>query len=327
MHPQVHLTRRISLRMQQLDMFLNLMETASVRATADKMGLTQSAISKSLKELESTMGVCLFERTSSGLHPTKHCDSLERYARGVIHGFNVLCRELHAPDASDDIPLNVGATVGEAYALLTRLIRHPRIEALPIQVTVQMESSQHLIDRLMDNALDIIIAHAGTDTIPEQIRHLPAGHDTIVAVARPSHPVFHEGRAHHHYPWMLPESGAPIRTLIEQSVKAARCRMPRALLECASSPSEPEAAIRDELVAWTTRTLADPWVERGRLQYLPLPFTPPTLEYHAMRLRHRHQTLGSFTLWDELLRELRARRQPPRQDGDDVHLAWPFVES
>lgn len=317
MYRDAHLPRRISLRMQQLDMLLNLVETASVRATAEKMGLTQSAISKSLKELESTMGVGFFERTPVGLRPTAHCAPFERYARDVIHGFNLLCRELHACDAGSDESLNVGATAGGAHTLLMRFIQHP-FGTPPARVTAQMEGSRLLVDRLVDGELDVVIAHVTPGDIRPQVRCMRAGHDDIVAVAHPAHPVFRDLRRYHHHPWMLPGPDEPIRKVIEQRVAETGHHLPRALVECATAPAEPEVAMRDEVVVWTTRALAGPWVARGDLRYLALPFTPPILNYYAMRLRTRRLPPGGFMIWGELLRELRTRRHRIRRQEQAV---------
>ncbi len=317
MYRKAHLPRRTSLRMQQLDMFLNLIETASVRATADIMGLTQSAVSKSLKELESTMGTDLFERTSTGLRPTAHSMLLERYAHDVIHGFNLLNRELRAQAGESTDPLNVGATAGGAHVLLMRLIRHS-LGAPPVRITARIEDSHNLVERLIDGALDVVIAYATPATRSPRICGVPAGYDSIVAVAHPAHPVFRDTRAYRHHPWMLPGTDEPIRQLIEQRMAEAGHALPRALVECSLGLTEPELAMRDEVVVWTTRAVADPWIARGDLRYVELPFPPPTLNYCAMRLRKRRLPLGGFMMWTELLRELRMRRRQVKRESPRV---------
>src|SRR5688572_1819229 len=63
------LALRSQLRIQQLNMILRLIETGTVRGAADELALSQSAVTKSLKELESLLGVPLFDRDARGLKP------------------------------------------------------------------------------------------------------------------------------------------------------------------------------------------------------------------------------------------------------------------
>lgn len=59
---------RITLR--QLSVFRSLYETHRVSASAARLHLSPSAVSQSLKELESALGARLFVRESKGLTPT-----------------------------------------------------------------------------------------------------------------------------------------------------------------------------------------------------------------------------------------------------------------
>lgn len=303
--------------MQQLDMFLNLMETKSIRVTSSIMDLTQSAVSKSLKELECTIGAELFERTSSGLRPTPHSLLLERYAHDVIHGFNLLNRQLHAQANEKIDPLNVGATAGGAHFFLMRLIRHS-LDKPPIRIRTRIEDSHSLVEKLVDGALDVVITHAATAPPASLICTVPAGRDSIVAVAHPDHPVFHDDRTYHHHAWMLPHADEPIRKLIEQRMIEAGHALPKALVECSLGLSAPELAMHNDIIVWTTHAVAIPWIARGDLRCVALPFEPPMLNYCPMRLRKRRLPIPGLTLWAELLRELRARRHWLRQGMQQI---------
>ncbi len=311
MYGKVRLSRRISLRIQQLDMFLALMETSSVRATADIMGLTQSAVSKSQKELESTMRTALFERTCSGLRPTAQSVLLERYAHEVIRGFNLPSRELHAQAGEES--LSVGASTGGAHVLLMHVIGQ-LLGEWPLRVAVQIEDSRLLAENLIDGALGISVAYATPAVLCAEVCRVPAGYDSIVAVAHPNHPVFRDSRSYLHYPWMVPASDEPLREAVEQRMAEAGQRLPRALVECSLGLSKPEVATRDDVVVWTTRTLADPGVARGELRCVNLPFPPPMLNYYAMRMRKRYLPPGGVAMWNALLRALRRRRHRARRD-------------
>lgn len=83
--------------------------------------------------------------------------------------------------------------------------------------------------------------------------------------------------------------------------------LPKALVESSLGLTEPELAMRDDVMVWTTSAVAAPWIARGDLRCVELPFPTPMLSYCAMRLRKHRLPRAGFTMWMELLRELRMR--------------------
>lgn len=74
--------RHITLR--QFRYFLAVSETASVAAAARMINIAQSAVTKSIQELEDGLGVRLFERTSRGMVLTQEGYRFQASARKVI---------------------------------------------------------------------------------------------------------------------------------------------------------------------------------------------------------------------------------------------------
>ena len=72
-----------------LVIFNELLHTGRVQATADRMGLTQSAVSNALARLRAALGDELFIRTPNGMQPTAYAQELAEpvaYALGAIRG-------------------------------------------------------------------------------------------------------------------------------------------------------------------------------------------------------------------------------------------------
>ena len=67
--------------------FLYLYEERSISKTANKLYVSQPAISYSLKELENSLGYTLFTRNSKGIEPTIEAKELYNYIR---EAFNIL---------------------------------------------------------------------------------------------------------------------------------------------------------------------------------------------------------------------------------------------
>lgn len=72
-----------------LVVFNELLKSGRVNLVADRLGLTQPAVSNALARLRRTLGDDLFVRTAAGMQPTPFAEALAEpvaYALGTIHG-------------------------------------------------------------------------------------------------------------------------------------------------------------------------------------------------------------------------------------------------
>src|SRR5690606_41990740 len=82
------------MRLQDLRVFLHVAEQGSLHRSAEALGLTQSALSKTLARLERQVGLQLFERTARGVTPTEAGATLMRHARQALPAMSDLEEEL-----------------------------------------------------------------------------------------------------------------------------------------------------------------------------------------------------------------------------------------
>ncbi len=141
--------------------FLYLYEEKSISKTANKLYVSQPAISYSLKELENQLGYTLFYRNSKGIEPTLEAKELYSY---ISTAFNIL------HDAEEHIKnlnsLNIGCIrigtpshIGVFY--LSNYIVDFRKIYPGIKFEIVCKSTSDLVDMLETRKLDIIV-----DTLP-----------------------------------------------------------------------------------------------------------------------------------------------------------------
>lgn len=75
---------------RQIEIFATIMECASITEAANRLHLSQPAVSKSLKLLEDELGLSLFQRTPGGLLATDEARELYAEASRVLMGFTHL---------------------------------------------------------------------------------------------------------------------------------------------------------------------------------------------------------------------------------------------
>ena len=72
------------MRMEQLRCLVDIAETHSITATAQRLFMTQPAVSKSIKQLEKEVGMELLVRTNIGVYLTEQGIELVAYARRIL---------------------------------------------------------------------------------------------------------------------------------------------------------------------------------------------------------------------------------------------------
>ena len=87
------------LKTRQLSLLLELAEHGSVLRAAQAASMTQPAASKLLAEMESLLGVKLFERHARGVEPTWYGQVLVRHARTALTELSRAHDEIAAEDA------------------------------------------------------------------------------------------------------------------------------------------------------------------------------------------------------------------------------------
>lgn len=86
------------MQIELLDTFLDLAETKSFHATAERLGITQSTVSARVAALEEALGQRLFNRSRAGTQLTIEGQRFEPHARTLRHEWNEARRRIMVPD-------------------------------------------------------------------------------------------------------------------------------------------------------------------------------------------------------------------------------------
>lgn len=80
--------RRLPMTITQIEVFVSLAKIKKFTEVGDKLGMTQSAVSHSISNLEKHLGVKLFERTKNGVTITHMGEVVYPQMKGVLNGIN-----------------------------------------------------------------------------------------------------------------------------------------------------------------------------------------------------------------------------------------------
>ena len=131
-------------RLDDIALFLRVVETGSISAAARSLGLSVAVASQRLKRLEQALGVRLLHRTTRRLHPTPEGLSLAGRGGPLVEEFEALTASLRqaGSEVAGDLRVTMGATFGRMYVsplLPDFMAAHPRVRLV-----------MHLSDQTID---------------------------------------------------------------------------------------------------------------------------------------------------------------------------------
>jgi len=201
------------IKFRHLVCFLEVARQGSLARAADKLAISQPALSKTLKELETLLAAVLFERSKKGTTLTEAGAAFLRYAgpsvQALREGVNSLRAGVHEPVA---ISVGVLSTVESLLVPEVVCRLHARHPALVISVVTG--PSAHLLSQLRVGELDLVVGRMTDSPLIHGLAFEHLYSESMTLVVCNNHPVLANPQGHRNledYPWVLPLAGTTIR--------------------------------------------------------------------------------------------------------------------
>ena len=149
----------------QIRQFLTICECGKITTASEKIGVTQSTLSRSMQRLEEECGRPLFERSQSGSQLTQWGQQFLPVARRIAGLYDDFLAEAREKDQSGSVRLGVLPTINP-YFLPERLASFR--DAFPgVHVRVREDTTENLLSGLRHGEIDIAVMAEPIDS-----RHL-----------------------------------------------------------------------------------------------------------------------------------------------------------
>ena len=171
----------LSLNLDHLRTYALIIETGSFSGAAERLGLSQPAISLQVRQLEQRLGVRLVERVARRAAPTPAgLDLLAqiRHVDSAVEGV-LAAMASHSADVSGRVTLGTGATA--CLYLLPHILRSLRVRFPNLSVLVSTGNTADFVKAVEGNTMDMALV-----TLPVKRRALvttPLLNDEFVAIA------------------------------------------------------------------------------------------------------------------------------------------------
>jgi len=235
MTKDTHWFIRARLKTRQLLLLVALEEEGNIHRAAEVLHMTQPAASKLLKDLEDVLEVSLFERMPRGMRPTWYGETMIRHARVALSSLNAAHSELQALKAGRFGQVSIGAITAPGLTLLPPAVAMVKQQHPSLRISLQIETSDVLIERLAQGKLDILVARLFAQHDKTSLRYEALSEEPVSAITRPGHPLQRVAklglRDMVSAAWMVPPAGSVLRHRFELMFHEAGLEAPANVVE------------------------------------------------------------------------------------------------
>jgi DNA-binding transcriptional LysR family regulator len=279
---------------RQLRAFCTVVERRSFSQAAERLGVTQPAVSLQIRGLEERVGRQLIDRSGRRVEPTEAGLALYRSAQRLLAVEEQLLADL-ADEGTGELTgrLRIGASTGPGAHLVPLLLCEFAVAHPALHVALSIADTQAVVDRVADRELELGVV--GALRRHRALEFEPVARDEIVLAVPPGHPFaereasLDELRAE---TLIVMQEGAGVRHVIEDELRRAglRVRDLESRLEMGLQESIKSAVSAGYGVAFISQTAIEPELAAGTLARARVKGVEPRRQIYVVRLKGRTLT-------------------------------------
>ncbi|MGX6508863.1 LysR substrate-binding domain-containing protein [Rhodococcus sp. SJ-2] len=176
-------------RLRHLTCFVAVAHERHVGRAAERLHLSQPAVTKTINELELLAGMKLLDRGRHGAVPTAAGERFLDHAERVVQAFDTAVAGLAGAGESEHTAVRIGALPSAASVLLPGVLGELRVQHPELDVRLRTATNTELLAALRAGDVDVMI---GRMSDPETMAGLSFEllyAEALAFVVRPGHPL------------------------------------------------------------------------------------------------------------------------------------------
>lgn len=157
------------MQLRQIEVFHAVMTTGSTVEAAERLNVTQPAVSTTLKRMQDELGLVLFSKMRGRLVPTPEAQTLFRQVRSLHEDIAQLSRLARRLAEGGVGSVRLGAVPAFGDTVTARALAGLRETPSDIQLSVDVLNTHELLYRLQAGRLDVVCAFGAHDHLPIRI--------------------------------------------------------------------------------------------------------------------------------------------------------------
>ncbi|MDX6452128.1 MAG: hypothetical protein QOH16_2177 [Gaiellaceae bacterium] len=279
---------------RQLQAFCEVVDRKSFSLAAEKLGVTQPAVSLQVRALEKRLGAQLLDRSGRRVEPTESGLKLYRSAQRLLTLEAEIVSEL-AEEATGELDgtFEIGASTGPGGVVLSQILCqfaevHPKLH-----VALSVFDTQTVVERVADRTLQLGVV--GAAPRHRGVEYEPFFKDTVVLACPPGHPfagrtvTLEDLRGEQ---LIMMQEGAGVRQMIEDELRrvGTRLRDLEVRLELGLQESVTSAVRGGYGITFISRSSVEKDLDAGLLSEARVEGLALEREIHLVRAAGRSET-------------------------------------
>ena len=132
-------------------------ETRNITHAADKLYMTQSALSKRIKSMEQELGVEILLRSRQGIRFTPAGEKVLERSRAALKQMDLLRRELDALHGEPCGTLKAGISINFSFYKLPDVLTEYHTLYPKVRLDIATGHSRHLYQQMLEGSLDLAV--------------------------------------------------------------------------------------------------------------------------------------------------------------------------
>ena len=274
------------MNLNHLAIFHAVAEEQSMSRGAERLCVSQPAVSKQIKDLEAALGVVLFDRLPRGLRLTHAGEVLAGHARRLFAAASDAERAIAELKGLAQGRLTIGASLTIGDYLLPQILGAYRKKHPGIELHLEIANTQVIQQKLRDGVLDIGLTEGFADDADLEAEVF--AEDALTAVVPPGHPLLEESAVSAARlcaePFLMREPGSGTREVTERALAKLGITVVPAM-SLGSTEAIKRSVASGLGVAIISELALEAEFSAGRLCPLPLSDITLTRPLHLVRLR------------------------------------------
>jgi len=226
------------LTVTQLRALVAVSNAGNFTLAARAIGTSQPALYRAARELESLLGICLYEKNAQGIDLSRQGQVLVQPIKLAFAELTQGLAEVAALEGQETGRIVVGAMPLSCHFLLPAAINAFARRCPDVEVHAVDGPYEELLHGLRHGEIDLLIGALRLPIPVEDIVQERLFDDPLTIVARAGHPLQGKNRLGTRdlaaYPWVVPRHGTPTRDHFEGLFRNSRHDPPGGLVESSS---------------------------------------------------------------------------------------------
>lgn len=274
--PSLRLERWIArkLRLRHLEIVAEVYDSRSILKASKRLNVTQPAVTKAVKDIENTLALQLFERTTRGLIPTVYGEIFARHAKTVLAQLRYAAEELENLRVGYSGHVTVGTVMAASASLLPEAIAMLKKERPAVAVTIMDGTYDVLLPALLVGDIDMVLGRLPEAGRQQGLIYEDIHAEPICLAVRKDHPLAARKSLTLadlvDQPWVFPVQESSLRRQIEKMFIDESLPLPRNVIASMSTLVNRVLLRKSDCIAILPYHVARDDVEQGLLKLLPV---------------------------------------------------------